>query len=959
MEIRSQAFDTGAVQDLRFTTRALHVLLAGNHALIRAADETDLYRAMCEAITDTGGYPLAWIGFAANDPDKSVRLMATAGTGTGYLNGLKVTWGESPLGQGPFGTCIRAGQIAVVNNVANDSRLLPWRELASRYGYKSIVSLPLYCEKKVIGALTIYAPEPDAFHSRELQLLEELAGDLSYGIESRRIRQMRARADEAALQAASEFRTIFDSTNDAIFIADFEGKLLEVNQAACRSLGYSRDELLQMMVRDIDTPESAAVLPERLAAIAQSGAACFESVQLHKDRTTVPVEINNRAIHYRGVPAVLGIARDVSERKKSEAQLQARTAELERAQAETETAYQALLEETERKRSAEASLRRSEDRFRRAYMNSVVGMVVADRTGRLLQVNETICRMSGYSEAELLGQSVLAVLREEDVDAKFEALFAGHEASCVTEQSFFRKDGARVWVRANVCRIEEEGGCHSLLALIEDISGEIEARAQLQYQATHDRLTGLLNRRAFEDALGRAVSNAQAKGAALVLMYLDLDGFKFINDSLGHGIGDLLLPAVGKRLSGCLRESAILARVGGDEFAIILEGDKDAVAGCARKLLESLEAPFVIRGYELFVSASIGICCYPDDCLDPITLVQHADTAMYRAKHSGKSRYCFFTAEMAAASIARLEIERDLRHALDRGEFEVHYQPLVTPNADSLVSFEALCRWRHPEQGYISPTQFIPVAEDTGLIIPIGHWVMRQACRQARHWNTLTTPVRLAVNVSPVQLAQGNLVRDVAEILDETGLPANLLELEITETTVMHNSENATRMLQELRDMGVTIALDDFGTGYSSLSRLRQMPLDTLKIDRSFVQDLAGRNPSKHLIASLISLAHGLGLRVVSEGVESAEQAEILQSLGCDILQGFLFSEPLQAHDAVHLVRVASGNQVSKGLRALAGAVQGTVGEKSIGNAELQPAGTRGSSVLQVARAPRYRDDIS
>ena len=578
------------------------------------------------------------------------------------------------------------------------------------------------------------------------------------------------------------------------------------------------------------------------------------------------------------------------------------------------------------KASVVASLRRSEDRFQRAYLNAAIGMMVADTQGRLLQVNQAVCRFTGYTEQELIGHSFLSLLGEaerQDAIEKSSRLFSGHLASYVAQRHFRRKDGREVWLRTSACRIENEAGSASLLALMEDISGEMEAQKQLHYQATHDVLTGLFNRRAFEAELARVVKRAQSAGSAIVLMYLDLDGFKFINDSLGHGIGDLLLPAVGERLGGCLPDSARLARVGGDEFTILLNetADPAAIEALATRLLDCLQAPFMVNGYELFVSASIGICRYPQDGRDPTTLVQHADTAMYQAKRDGKSRYCYFTAEMAAAAHTRLELERDLRHALDRGEFEVHFQPLVRHAAGALVSFEALCRWRHPTRGYIPPEQFIPVAEDTGLIIPIGQWVMQEACRRAVIWNTLVSPIRVAVNVSVVQLTQARFVHEVSETLEQTGLPANLLELELTESAVMQNTDSATRMLRELRELGVSIALDDFGTGYSSLSRLRVMPLDILKIDRSFVRDLTYTQASQRLVASLITLAHGIGLRVVSEGVESPEQAEILQALGCDVVQGFLFGRPLTHQDAYEYVVQASGNRTSADLAALARAI--------------------------------------
>jgi diguanylate cyclase (GGDEF)-like protein/PAS domain S-box-containing protein len=577
--------------------------------------------------------------------------------------------------------------------------------------------------------------------------------------------------------------------------------------------------------------------------------------------------------------------------------------------------------------SAEASLRSSEDRFRRAYWDAEVGMMMTDLEGNITHVNRTICRLTGYGEEELTGRPLFSFIVEEDraqSRRQTAELFSAAVPNYVAVRRVYRKDGSILPLRASTSLIEDEGRPTGLVALLEDLSGEIEARNQLEFQASHDILTGLINRRAFELALTGAVERAAKTESELVLMYVDLDGFKFVNDSLGHTVGDMLLPAVASRFSGNLPESAILARVGGDEFTIILQNPPDAEGVCvmAATLLSSLRASFVVGGYELFVSASIGICRYPQDGSDTTSLVQHADAAMYTAKRNGKGRFSSFTSEMGAAATARLNMEGDLRRAWDRGEFEVHYQPLVGSPVPRIVRFEALCRWRHPVCGYIRPDIFIPVTEDTGLIVPLGRWVLEQACRQAIEWNRASSfPIRVAVNVSVIQLAQGSLERDVADVLQATGLDPRLLELEITESAMMHNSEGVARVLGNLRQLGISIALDDFGTGYSSLSRLRSMPLDVVKIDKSFIQDLTSAYESEQLVGSLISLAHGIGLQVVSEGVEDSEQAGVLNRLGCDVLQGYLFSRPLDAVGARRFVRESTYRSMSESLASLASAV--------------------------------------
>jgi diguanylate cyclase (GGDEF)-like protein/PAS domain S-box-containing protein len=583
------------------------------------------------------------------------------------------------------------------------------------------------------------------------------------------------------------------------------------------------------------------------------------------------------------------------------------------------------------KQSAEASLRESEDRFRKAYADAAVGIVMTDLHGCLVAVNKSACRLSGFTERQLIGASIFDLLTEEtdrdETRRQTDLLLRRKLASHHAERQMRRKDGRIVWLRASISLIESDGRPAHFFALLEDITEQVESRRQLEFHASHDALTGLLNRRAFEDRLAGAIGRARGGSAQLALMYIDLDGFKFINDSLGHAIGDLLLRKVAPRLRQCLSEGEVLARVGGDEFTLIVESaaQEEAVARQAQRILHCLHQPFEVGGHELFVSASIGISVYPGDGTEAGTLVQHADAAMYRAKQEGRGRYRFFSAEMAESAAARLRMESDLRRALSHGEIEVHFQPLVDSRNGIITRFEALCRWRREGKEYVPPSRFIPVAEESGLIIPIGAAVLLEACRQAKRWNRVSVrPVRVAVNVSFVQLGQTNFVSDVLQALKSTRLSPSLLELELTESAVMRDPEQTLQVLAELRGMGVSLTLDDFGTGYSSLSHLQGIPLEAVKIDQSFVSRMTDSRRSAQLVASLIALAHGMGLEVVAEGVELPEQVTALRSLDCDLLQGFLLGHPMDAQHALrHLERTNGNVESGASLAALTMATQG------------------------------------
>ena len=468
-----------------------------------------------------------------------------------------------------------------------------------------------------------------------------------------------------------------------------------------------------------------------------------------------------------------------------------------------------------------------------------------------------------------------------------------------------RPDGRTLLIAREPLYID--GRIAGLVTTYTDISDRKRIEAEIRHLAHHDALTGLANRSLLDARLQQAIADARRCGQHLAVLFIDLDRFKNINDSLGHHIGDELLVQVAERLRAEVRESDTVARLGGDEFVIALQGLSGAsdAARITEGLLETLSAPYQVGGSELHATPSIGISLFPDDADDANALLRNADTAMYHAKAVGRANYQFFTDGLNHSTTVRLELENSLRRAIGRNEFELWYQPLHDARGATLNGFEALVRWRREDNLLVMPDSFIPVAEDTGMIVELGQWVLREACRQARLWSDLSAlRPRIAVNLSARQLRDARFADTVAEILAETGLEPSMLELEITESSVMDRPDEAVALLRKLKALGVGIAIDDFGTGYSSLSYLKMFPLDRLKIDGSFVCDVDNDPNDSAIVSAAVSLAHNLGLPVVAEGVETAAQARHLARLGCDELQGFHFSRPMPAPEADAMLRM-------------------------------------------------------
>jgi diguanylate cyclase (GGDEF)-like protein/PAS domain S-box-containing protein len=560
--------------------------------------------------------------------------------------------------------------------------------------------------------------------------------------------------------------------------------------------------------------------------------------------------------------------------------------------------------------TANAHLRRAEEKYRAIFEDAVVGIFQITPDGRPVSINRALAHMHGFDTPEQLMAEVSDVADlfvDPDRMHEYRRTLAEEGVVRAAEVQVLRRDRTKKWVLANMRAVRDADDAIVLLeGTIEDITDRKLAEERVQFLAYYDALTGLPNRSLLHDRLERALAGARRRQEKVALLFLDLDRFKVINDSLGHSVGDLLLQEVAERLRKWARAQDTVARIGGDEFLIALTAVKDApdAAVAAERIMDAMAPEFAIQGRSFTVTCSIGISIYPDHGADGETLIKNADSAMYSAKDSGRNAFRFFTDDMNSQAVERLTLEHSLRVALDRKELFLEYQPQLDVATGQIIGFEALIRWRHPDLGLVRPDKFIPVAENSGLIVPIGEWVLRTACATARAWQQQGLPaVPVAVNVSAVQFGQEGFRQLVRRVLRETSLSPEYLELELTESLLLSNADVTFRILQELKAMGVTLAIDDFGTGYSSLSYLRQFPVSKLKIDRSFVHNVALNPDDAAITAAIISMAKSLNLKVIAEGVENEAQMSFLRDHHCDEIQGYYFSKPLMAEDAAQRLR--------------------------------------------------------
>jgi diguanylate cyclase (GGDEF)-like protein/PAS domain S-box-containing protein len=586
-------------------------------------------------------------------------------------------------------------------------------------------------------------------------------------------------------------------------------------------------------------------------------------------------------------------------------------------------AYDDLLVESQERQLAEEGLRRSSDRFRALVHNASDIITVVDGDHRIRYQSPSVGVLGRRAE-DLIGLDFLELV-DDDHRSLARAVLTESVASSgspVKAEMKLRIGGISRLHEVTICSLLDDPAVEGVVLNYRDVTERVHLQRQLERQAFEDVLTGLPNRAHLQDAITRISSEHED----VAVLFIDLDAFKVVNDSLGHAAGDLLLQAVAHRLAAGIRAGDLLARLGGDEFTVVVTGERvDSVRALADRLISSMSEPFLLGEQVAFVGASIGIATTRDGERSPAALLRNADVAMYRAKADGRNRHVLFTSALHEDALNRLQLETDLRGAIEADQLELHYQPVRSLTSGLVETVEALVRWRRSPDNLVGPMEFIPIAEEVGLMGPLGRWVLREACRQRVQWGAqgqCSDDLSISVNLSPRQFNDATLVADVAGILAETSLPASLLILEITETAIIGDMNASRAILFELQGMGIRVALDDFGTGYSSLTHLSDLPIDTIKIDRSFVTEICERTQDALIIEAVVTLAHSLGVTTIAEGVETPEQLAALRHRGCDSVQGYLLSRPLpgpQVPDMLASVEVPAESGIVRSIRSSAG----------------------------------------
>lgn len=882
--------------ELKRLNRALQMRSALNEIIIHAADENEILNNTCRLAVEMGGYYSAWIGYAHNNPQKSIESVAAYGEAVEFIKGITVSWSEKfPEGLGLVGRTVRTHIPIFCEDFAKDVLFKPWLTKATEFGLKGAISLPLGDQQKTFGVLYLFLDEVHSLATEELTLLKALADDVTFGILSLRTKKNEWRVQDAVLKMAasssSNISTLFEQLTQNMAIAlkadgAFISQLIPQQQMQARTITAIVDgQTVQNFDYLIVNSPCKHLLVEELCVITQDVADQFpNSISLQAFGAQSYVGHSLKSVKGETIGFIFLLFRDVLE----EVSFVTSTLKIFAARAAAELELQSIGMQVQQ----QASLL---DKARDA-------IIVHDLSHRILYWNKSAERLYGWTEIEArqsLKDDVLNVDIKEFYNITALLIKSGEWSGEILQR---RKDGSTMLVEGRwTLVLDKDGQPESVLAINTDITARKTAQAEIINLAFYDPLTHLPNRLLLIDRLNLAFNNFTPHGPHGALLFIDLDHFKTLNDSLGHAVGDLLLIDVAKRLLSCVREIDTVARLGGDEFVVMvlnMSNDILEAASQAKQIAENimikLNKVFHLDEHIWHNTPSIGITLINLDSENVETVLKQADLAMYQAKASGRNAIRFYNEEMQKSVANRVALETDLRQGLFNQEFLLHYQPQVNQYRQ-VIGAEALIRWHHPTRGLVPPIEFIPIAEESRLIIPIGLWVLETACRQLVSWakQPSMAGITIAVNVSIYQFRQDDFVQHVMDVLKTTGADPKMLKIELTESLMVDNVEDIIKKMAILKAKGVAFSLDDFGTGYSSLSYLKRLPLDQLKIDQSFVRDIMTDSNDASIACTIVSLAHNLGLSVIAEGVETEQQRKFLLTNKCFAYQGYLFSKPV------------------------------------------------------------------
>lgn len=850
-------------------TQMYRTLSLSNQAIVHDGDRDTLFNDICRIAVDEGHFRAAWVGLL-DEASGDIRPIAQAGDGEDFLQSVIMsTDATRPEGNTVSGIAVRESRTCVCNNFAEDPRSEPLRDLVLRKHYFSAAAFPLWQAEKITGMLTLYANEKDYFTPSLIQLLEDVADDVSYALNNLAHRVLAQQLHESE----ERWNFALEGSGDGVWDWNTQTSQMFYSQAYWNILGFGPGEA-EASVEDFDArihPEDKPEVQESIVQVLQGAIPHF-----HREYRLRCKDGSYKWILSRGKVAnrnadgqpirVIGTITDITTRKSAENDIQ--------------LAAQVF------QRSSEA-------------------IAITDHENRILAANHAFTEITGYTLDEVIGQNPKIFASGRHDRAFYQNMWSSLSTTDHWHGEIWnrRKNGDIFpeWLSITAVR-DDAGQVLRHIAMFSDISEIRNTEKHIHQLSNYDTLTGLPNRNLFQERIEQAIAAAQLNRSSVALLSLDFDRIKQINESLGHTAGNQLLQLVAERLRETLPMQSTATHHSGDMFHILLPGmDGGGTERMARSIVNDLSRPYSLDGNEIMATPNIGVSIFPNDGIDPGTLIQNAETAMFRAKSNDRNRYQFFTPEMNARSLQRITMENSLLHALEREEFLIHYQPQVDLKSGLVVGAEALLRWQHPEMGMVSPNAFIEMAEETGVIVPLGEWLIRNICRQIQVWQQAGVRViPISINISLRQFRQ---FRKIENILRDSGVNPFFLEIELTESTIMHDVDETAQIIRRIKQQGIRIAVDDFGVGYSTLAYLKRFHIDKLKIDQSFMRELVDSADDSAIVRAIISMAHSLRLEVVAKGIETQKQLDFLKVLNCGQIQGYLFSKALPPEDFAALLR--------------------------------------------------------